>query len=43
MDQEADTFFNSADSLQDILLSNLRDGHVLPPWAKSCPLHTFKL
>ncbi|KAG0059944.1 hypothetical protein BGZ90_004269, partial [Linnemannia elongata] len=41
--QEADAFFNSAGSLQDILLSNLRDGHTLPPWAKDRPSYTFKL
>ncbi|KAF8948405.1 hypothetical protein BGZ47_005178 [Haplosporangium gracile] len=43
VEQEADAFFNSAGSLQDILLSNLRDGRTLPSWAKDRPLYTFKL
>jgi hypothetical protein len=43
MGQETDAFFNSAGSSQDILLSNLRDGHTLPPWAKDRSLYTFKL
>lgn len=43
MEQEAHAFFNSAGSLQDILLSNPRDGHALPSWAKGRPTHTFKL
>lgn len=29
MDHETHSFFNSAGSLQDILLSNLNDGHAL--------------
>ncbi|KAG0008758.1 hypothetical protein BGZ80_003082 [Entomortierella chlamydospora] len=41
--QEAHAFFTSAGSLQDVLLSNLSEGHTLPQWAKSRPSYTFKL
>ncbi|CAO3563792.1 unnamed protein product [Mortierella alpina] len=42
-DEESHAFFNSAGSLQDIILGSLRDGCSLPSWAKDRPLHTFKM
>lgn len=43
LEQEDEAFFKTAGSLQDIVLSNLRDGQALPPWAKNRPTYTFKL
>ncbi|KAF9188112.1 hypothetical protein BGZ49_003979 [Haplosporangium sp. Z 27] len=43
MKQEADSFFASSGSLQDILLSNLQDGKCVPKWAINRPLYIFKL
>ncbi|KAK3808185.1 MAG: hypothetical protein J3R72DRAFT_499332 [Linnemannia gamsii] len=41
---EQEHFFSkSADSLQDILLSSLRDGYSLPSWMKDRPIYTFEL
>ncbi|KAG0333773.1 hypothetical protein BG004_000699 [Podila humilis] len=42
-EEEAQTFFSAAGSLQDILFSSLQDGCSLPAWAKDRPLHQFKL
>ncbi|KAF9919439.1 hypothetical protein FBU30_011029 [Linnemannia zychae] len=43
LSEESHAFFNSAGSLQDIILGNLRDGRSLPAWARDRPLYTFKL
>ncbi|KAF9181246.1 hypothetical protein BGZ51_003919, partial [Haplosporangium sp. Z 767] len=43
VEQEIHDFFTSTGSLQDILLSKLRDGNDMPLWAKDRPLYTFEL